>query len=85
MNKANILIINAFIFDGYSLRKGLNVVMENGLIHSIDSSNGVSNEAKNRVASANIVDGKGLTLLPGFIDCHIHLDTDLDKGNALLA
>ena len=69
-------IINALVFDGYSLHKNASVIIEDGFIGSIGSSVDTSN--------AKIIDGTGLTLLPGFIDAHIHLANDNNKSPKLL-
>jgi imidazolonepropionase-like amidohydrolase len=69
-------IINALIFDGHCLQKDLTLVVENGFISSIGSSADLSN--------ASVIDGAGLTVLPGLIDCHVHLDTDPAKSTYLL-
>jgi imidazolonepropionase-like amidohydrolase len=76
---ARTAIINALVFDGYSLHKDLTVTIENELITSIESSSSA------KTFNSNIIDGKGSTLLPGFIDCHVHLDPNPERGTALLA
>jgi imidazolonepropionase-like amidohydrolase len=76
---ARTAIINSLVFDGYSLHKDLTVTIENELITSIESS------SSDKTSNSNIIDGKGLTLLPGFIDCHVHIDPNPEGGTALLA
>ncbi|PMD40241.1 putative hydrolase [Hyaloscypha variabilis F] len=70
------IIKNALVFDGHILHTNLAVIIENGLISSVGSSIDTSN--------AKIIDGTGLTLLPGLIDCHVHLDPDVETASQLL-
>jgi len=69
-------INNALVFDGTSMREALTVVIQDNLIVDFGPSPDLS--------GAKIVDGKGLTLLPGFIDAHVHLDNDMEKSPLLL-
>ena len=69
-------IKNALVFDGHSLHKNLAVTIENGMISNFGSAIDTSN--------AKIIDGNGMTLLPGLIDCHVHLDPDIEKASTLL-
>jgi imidazolonepropionase-like amidohydrolase len=68
---ARTVIVDALVFDGNYLHRDLIVVIENDLIVGVSSF---------EVSDANIIDGKGSTLLPGSIDAHVHLDTDPQKG-----
>ncbi len=54
-------LTNVRVFDGNGLTEPTTVFVENGLIADETSSN-------------TTIDGRGLTLLPGLIDSHIHLD-----------
>ena len=74
---AKVVITNATVFDGHSLQEKMAVKIESGLISSIDSSVDTSN--------ATIIDGTGQTLLPGFIDAHVHLTNDAEIAASLLA
>jgi imidazolonepropionase-like amidohydrolase len=69
-------ITKAFVFDGSSLHRDLSVTTENDLITSISPS-GDRFDAK-------VIDGTGMTLLPGLIDCHVHLGDDIGKASRLL-
>ncbi|KAF4631005.1 hypothetical protein G7Y89_g7130 [Cudoniella acicularis] len=69
-------IINALVFDGHSLHKNLILTIENGLISGISSVVDTTN--------AKVIDGSGLTLLPGFIDAHVHLDPNPDPEKTRL-
>jgi imidazolonepropionase-like amidohydrolase len=66
---AQILFTNVNIFDGKSekLKTGMNVLVEDNLIKT------VSKDAKASNPEATVIDGGGRTLLPGFIDNHVHL------------
>jgi len=57
---STIAITNVRVFEGTKLSNIKTVVIENGLISS-------------KTMGEIVVDGKGGTLLPGFIDAHIHL------------
>jgi hypothetical protein len=59
------------------LSRRKSVTIENGLISSINSSADTSN--------ATIIDGRGQSLLPGFIDAHVHLDNDAEIAARLLS
>lgn len=64
-----VAITNVCVFDGTKLSKPRTVVIENELISSL-------------TAGEIVVDGHGGTLLPGFIDSHIHLDRIGNLENA---
>ncbi len=53
------------VFDGTSTIAGATVVVRNGRIHAVGTDVGVP-------ADLPLVDGTGMTLLPGFIDGHAH-------------
>lgn len=53
-------ITNARVFDGRDIRTGLTVVIDGDRIGTDPT-------------GADVVDGTGLTLLPGLIDAHVHL------------
>lgn len=55
-----IAITNVKVFDGNALTEERTVVIENGLISPATTAD-------------RMVDGQHGTLLPGFIDCHVHL------------
>lgn len=60
-NNPSFAITNVRVFDGSKLTELQTVFVENGMISDETSSN-------------ITIDGRGFTLLPGFIDSHIHLD-----------
>ena len=61
-------IQNVRIFDGEKITEPRTVVIQDGLITS-DANN------------AEVVDGKGHILIPGLIDCHVHLQDERDLHN----
>src|SRR5579875_128148 len=61
---------NVDVFDGTKMLRGVNVVVENGMIRAVGSSVTIP-------SAAEVVEGKGKTLLPGLIDSHTHLGEKL--------
>jgi imidazolonepropionase-like amidohydrolase len=61
---ASIEIRNCTVFDGKQMTGMEKVVIENGVISGEDSG---------KAGGEVVVDGEGGTLLPGFIDSHVHL------------
>ena len=57
---------NVDVFDGSRMIRRTNVLVSGGMIRAVGSEVSLP-------PSAQIVDGKGKTLLPGFFDAHIHL------------
>lgn len=62
----SIIFKNVDVFDGVRLIRNTNVVVRGGMIRAIGRD-------VTSPASAELVDGKGKTLLPGLIDAHVHL------------
>jgi imidazolonepropionase-like amidohydrolase len=62
-----VLLKNAHIVDGTSSERSdqTSIFIENGIVR--DVGNGVSS------ASDNVIDIAGQTLMPGLIDCHVHV------------
>ena len=60
------VISNVRVFDGEILTTPANVVIEDGYIKSVGAE---------VPADSDVIDGEGKTLLPGFIDTHIHIDS----------
>src|SRR5882672_6833488 len=62
-----LLLKNAHIVDGTALERSdrVNVLIENSIVR--DMGKAVSS------ASANVIDVAGRTLMPGLIDCHVHV------------
>ncbi len=73
------LITNVNIFDGENdtLHQNMNVLIEKNLIKTISSQTITvgNNEA--------IIDGKGLTLIPGLLDSHVHLMINDHVGKSI--
>ncbi len=65
-NDKPLVFRNVNIFDGSRLIRNTNVVVKDGMIRAIGPDTALP-------SSAEIIDGKGKTLLPGFIDAHVHL------------
>lgn len=59
------VVSRAKVFDGTHVAEGLDVYVVNGRIARL------APELRDQVR-AEVVDGRGCTLLPGFIDCHTH-------------
>ena len=73
----HILFTNVNIFDGFNptLQTGMSVLVENNFIKEV---------GKNikKPAGAYVVDGKGRTMTPGFIDMHQHVMLNPPEGTA---
>jgi imidazolonepropionase-like amidohydrolase len=61
-----IIFKNVDVFDGVRVIRNTNVLVRDGMVRAIGRDIPVT-------PSAEIIDGKGKTLLPGFIDAHVHL------------
>jgi imidazolonepropionase-like amidohydrolase len=72
-----IAIVGATLIDGISSGPISNscVIVRNQTLESVGKADEVSIPA-----DAEIIDGKGLTLLPGLIDAHYHNEESLDMG-----
>jgi imidazolonepropionase-like amidohydrolase len=57
---------NVDVFDGSRMIRGTTVLVRGGMIRAVGSDIVIP-------PSAQVVDGKGKTLLPGFLDAHTHL------------
>ncbi|MBM3522129.1 MAG: amidohydrolase family protein [Alphaproteobacteria bacterium] len=71
-----VIFRNAAVFDGHSAhrRPGCDVVVEGGVIREVA-------DRPVTLADAKIFDLRGRTLMPGLIDCHVHVTaTMLDLG-----
>ena len=60
------VIRNVKVFDGERLTTPTNVVIKDGYIKRVGAE---------VPADSDVIDGGGKTLLPGFIDTHIHIDS----------
>lgn len=67
MQNKKTAVVNANVFDGIEILGQKNVVFQNGKIISITDEVPVD---------AEVIDGKGCTLLPGLIDAHVHTSED---------
>jgi imidazolonepropionase-like amidohydrolase len=64
-----LLIRNVRVFDGERVLEHRSVLVENGRI-------GLIGGAKLNAPGAEVIDGSGRTLLPGFFDAHVHIADD---------
>lgn len=66
----NLLIKNIKIVSpSDKLNKKADIYIENGLIKEIGK---ISNDIINKKSDVKVIDGKGLTSVPGFFDMHVH-------------
>ncbi|KAI5456870.1 putative hydrolase [Mariannaea sp. PMI_226] len=66
MNDNNkVAITNVRVFDGHAISNPTTVIIDGGLIG-------------NNADGAEIIDGQNGILVPGLIDCHVHLQTERD-------
>jgi len=56
------------VFDGSRLIRNTNVIIRDGMVRAIGPEIPIPSDAE-------VIDGKRKTLLPGFIDAHVHLGT----------
>jgi imidazolonepropionase-like amidohydrolase len=73
---ASTLIRGARIFDGQRLRPASSVLLAGGTITGVGDDLGVP-------PGAEVIEGRGRTLLPGLIDCHVHAGDVRALGQAL--
>jgi len=73
---ASTLIRGARIFDGQRLRPASSVLLAGGAIAGVGDDLGVP-------PGAEVIEGRGRTLLPGLIDCHVHAGDVRALGQAL--
>jgi imidazolonepropionase-like amidohydrolase len=65
-------VSNVTLFDGRSSKKGAGVLLSDGRIEWV----GAHARAPKAARAAGHVEGRGKTLTPGLIDCHVHLCFD---------
>jgi len=68
------LIRDVRVFDGEHVFEHRSVLLEDGKISRIGGS-------ELKVTNAEVVDGRGRTLLPGLIDAHVHLPNPVEKAS----
>jgi imidazolonepropionase-like amidohydrolase len=68
---------NVDVFDGARMQRGTTVVVRQGLIDSVGGNPRIE-------PGARVIDGKGKTLVPGFIDCHTHTMLEASLKQALM-
>ncbi|WP_261625095.1 metal-dependent hydrolase family protein, partial [Nesterenkonia marinintestina] len=80
----DLLIRNCKIFDGEAFLPGRDVRVEGGLIASVTSTVEAGDRGDTKENAAT-VDGSGMTLTPGIIDCHVHMTVrDAGSLNAMM-
>jgi imidazolonepropionase-like amidohydrolase len=65
-------VSNVTLFDGRSSRSKAGVLIADGVVDWV----GAHARAPRAARAAELVDGRGKTLTPGLIDCHVHLCYD---------
>jgi imidazolonepropionase-like amidohydrolase len=78
LGQPSLMIRDVRVFDGESVFEHRNVLVENGKISRIDGT-------KQRVSSAETIDGRGRTLLPGLFDAHLHVPANPEPALRQLA
>jgi imidazolonepropionase-like amidohydrolase len=69
MPASTLLIRDVRVFDGERVFEQHTVLVENGIISQISGTNV-------HISDAEVIDGRGRTLLPGLFDAHLHLPPD---------
>ncbi len=77
VQEAPLAFENVAVFDGESLLPATTVVVEDGVITAVGDDAAVPE-------GAEVVDGSGMTLLPGLIDAHVHAFTPQMLEQALM-
>lgn len=70
---ADYIIQNVKMFDGDDVHTNSTIVIHDGIIQKIYTSQNTS------FSGENVIDGKGSTVIPGLINAHVHLDS-IEKG-----
>jgi imidazolonepropionase-like amidohydrolase len=71
------IVTNVRVFDGTSVSASIDVRVSRGLIEAVGAD-------LVRSQSVRTIDGAGATLLPGFIDAHVHVRDAVDLRQALV-
>ncbi len=64
------------VFDGYQMLRDRTVIVDRGMIQSVQPG------AQTAAAGAEIIDGRGKTLLPRLIDAHVHIGQEISLEQA---
>jgi imidazolonepropionase-like amidohydrolase len=68
----SLYLANVTLFDGKTVKTKQGVHVRDGAIEWV----GAHSRAPRTALAASPVDGTGMTLTPGLIDCHVHLQFD---------
>jgi predicted amidohydrolase YtcJ len=71
-----LMIRNTTVFDGTGLRRGRDVLVQDGVIAAVG-------RRVDAPEGTTVMDGSGRTLLPGLIDAHVHVVKPEDLRTAL--
>ncbi|MEN8158550.1 MAG: amidohydrolase family protein [Myxococcota bacterium] len=72
---AETLFRDVRVFDGTAFEDHRDVWVRHGAVHAVGATGSFA-----APATAEVVEGRGRTLLPGLIDCHVHLMSAGEKG-----
>lgn len=70
-----VAVVDVRVFDGEMIIPTATVMFENGTITSVNP--GTASEELRRNDTITVIDGRGMTLLPGLIDGHYHTSGEL--------
>src|SRR6059058_2776240 len=70
--QSSFVVRDVRLFDGERVTEHRSVVVRDGVIAQVGDANVAVSPG------AQVVDGRGRTLLPGFIDAHVHLSDDAE-------
>ncbi len=76
--QVNYLIEDIKLFDGYELKERVDLLIEEGIIQRIGE---IKAESKDLV----IISGRGKTIVPGMVNCHVHAWLPYHLKNAMQA
>jgi len=69
----DLIIQNVKMFDGNDVYANCTIIIHDGIIEKIFKNQDTS------FSGENVIDGKGLTAIPGLINAHVHIDS-INKG-----
>jgi len=81
---SRVVFHNVDVFDGYRMLRSRTVTIAEGMIESVTAASETAPSADGSASDA--IDGRGMTLLPGLIDAHVHIgggEQPLEQAAAL--